>query len=153
MHQRSAQPYRGDGLPPGGIALPAFVHHRCDKVLCASVWLCLCPAQYLPDAICSGDQVRANDKRASHEDYRACTSHDFTLGLHKLSNLDRFNETNNFHVEGFLIRDHLEGQIGLATQAISSHYPSDMCLVGRATSRLVIGLHYDCSNFCIQTRI
>jgi hypothetical protein len=70
------------------------MHHRRDKVLCASVWLCLRPAQYLPDAICSGDQVRANDKRASHEDYRACTSHDFTLGLHKLSNLDRFNELN-----------------------------------------------------------
>ena len=34
------------------------------------------------------------------------------------SNLDRFDETNNFYVERFLIRSHLEGQIGRAKQAI-----------------------------------
>ena len=43
MHQRSAQPYRGDGLPPGGIALPAFVHHAVRTMwlllLLGSAWL------------------------------------------------------------------------------------------------------------------
>ena len=34
------------------------------------------------------------------------------------SNLDRFDETNNFYVERFLIRGHLEGQIGRTKQAI-----------------------------------
>ena len=58
-----------------------------------------------------------------------------------------------FMLEVFFITDHLEGQIGLATQAISSLYPSHMCLVGRATSRLLTGLHSDCSNFCILIRI
>ena len=36
---------------------------------------------------------------------------------------------------------------------VRSRYPSDLCLVGRATSRLVTGLHSDSSNFCIRTRI
>ena len=34
------------------------------------------------------------------------------------SNLDRFDEANNFHVESFFIRGYLEGQIALAKQAI-----------------------------------
>ena len=73
-----------------------------------------------------------------------------SVGNEPKSNIDRFNETNIFHVEGFSIRDHLEGHIGLATQAISSRYPSDMCLVGRATSRLVTGLHSDLDDFYIK---
>ena len=49
------------------------------------------------------------------------------------SNLDRFNETNNFYVEHFLIRGYLEGQIGRAKQAIPRATHQTGCLVGRAT--------------------
>ena len=48
------------------------------------------------------------------------------------SNLDRFDETNNFHVERFFIRSHPEGQIARVKQLIihAAHqtYPH-MCLV------------------------
>ena len=43
-----------------------------------------------------------------------------------------------------LISGNLEGQIGRAKQAVPSRYPSDMRLVGRATSRLVTGLRSIC---------
>ena len=62
------------------------------------------------------------------------------------SNLDRFDDTNNFDVERFLIKDHLKGQIARATN-------QTWRLVGRAIFRLVTGLHSGCSNFCIRTRI
>ena len=39
-------------------------------------------------------------------------------GNESKSNLDYFNDTDNFLVERFLIRGHLEGQIAHAKQAI-----------------------------------
>ena len=79
------------------------------------------------------------------------------------SNLDRFDEMNNFNVECFLIRGHLEGQITHAKQAIiratsrktgythATHHT--WRLVGRAIFCLLKELHFDGSNFCIRTRI
>ena len=69
------------------------------------------------------------------------------------SNLDRFDETNNFYVERFLIRGHLEGQIGRAKQAIPRATHQTGCLVGRAIFCLLTGLHFDGSKFSIQTWI
>ena len=74
-------------------------------------------------------------------------------GNESKSNLDRFDETNNFHVERFLIRGHLEGQIGRAKQAIPRATHQTGCLVGRASFCLLTGLYSDGSNFCIRTRI
>ena len=49
------------------------------------------------------------------------------------SNLDRFDETNNFYVERVFIRVHLEGQIARTTQAVIRATHQTGCLVGRAT--------------------
>ena len=54
-------------------------------------------------------------------------------GKESKSSLDRFDETNNFHVERFLIRGHPDGQIARVKQAIIRGTHQTGCLVGRAT--------------------
>ena len=56
-----------------------------------------------------------------------------TDGNEAKRNLNRFDDTNNFYVERFLIRVHLEGQIARATQAVIRATHQTGCLVGRAT--------------------
>ena len=69
------------------------------------------------------------------------------------SNLDRFDDMNNFHVERVLIRGHLEGQIAHAKDLFTRATNKTWRLVGRAICSLLAGLHSNGSNFCITTGI